>query len=513
LLIFLQQFYLLRLETKLALAHSSKFLWHIFHLPVTFFAQRSTGDITNRIALNDKVAKLLSGDLANAVLNVVVVVFYALLMFSYDVTLTLVGIGTAILNVIALKSVSRIRKDYNRRLVTENGKLMGTTVSGISMIETLKSSGREGDFFTRWAGYLAKVLNVQQDLGSITLKLNLVPPLLMSICTALVFGLGALKVMDGHMTIGMLVAFVYLMNAFISPVNQLVNAGSMLQEMEGDMNVIDDVLKYEISSEFKLENELETINIELANDDAIFESSKLIGRLELKNITFGYSKVLPAFIEDFSLKLEPGSRVALVGGSGSGKSTVAKLVAGLYAPWEGQLLFDGKERTVISRKVMNNSMAIIDQDIVMFKGSVKENISFWDHTMSEMNVIQSSKDALIHDVISSRTGSYDGEIAEKGGNFSGGQKQRIEIARALALNPSLLIMDEATSALDPKSEKEVMDNIRRRGSTCLIVAHRLSTIRDCDEIIVMDKGKIVERGTHEELIANESLYSDLISSK
>lgn len=503
-LIFIQQYYLLRLETKLALATSSKFLWHIMHLPIAFFTQRYAGEIGNRVSLNDKVARLLSGDLANAVLNVIVVFFYALLMFSYDVLLTTIGIVIAALNVICLQLVSRARKDSNRRLVNESGKLMGSTMSGISMIETLKASGREGDFFTTWSGHLAKVMNVQQQLGWLSLRLNVIPPFLMAVNTTVIMGVGALRVMDGDMTLGMLVAFLYLMSNFISPVNQLVAVGSTLQETEGDMNRIDDVLNYDIAEEFSREDKPE---------ENEFSMQKLTGSLELRNVKFGYTHAMPALIEDFDLKLEPGSRVALVGGSGSGKSTVARLVAGLYDPWEGELLFDGKPRRDIPRHVMNTSMAVIDQEVVMFKGTIKENISFWDDTISEHDVIQAAKDAEIHDVIAARANGYDSEVAEKGTNFSGGQRQRLEIARALVMNPSLLIMDEATSALDPKSEKIIMDNIKRRGCTCLIVAHRLSTIRDCDEIIVMKFGKIVERGTHEELVAQQGLYADLISSK
>ncbi len=502
-LIFIQQYYLLRLETKLALTTSSKFLWHIFHLPTSFFTQRSSGDVSNRVSLNDKIARLLSGDLANAALNVVVVIFYALMMFSYDVVLTTIGICIAAINVIALQIVSKARKDSNRRLTNENGKLMGNTMSGISMIETLKSSGREGDFFTTWSGHLAKVMNAQQELGWLSLRLNVIPPLLMSVNNTIILGVGALRVMDGDMTIGMLIAFLYLMNNFINPVNQLVAVGSMLQETQGDMDRVDDVLNYDVSEEFTRE--------EIPFEET--EKKKLIGSLELKNVTFGYTPTMPALIEDFSIKLAPGSRVALVGGSGSGKSTVARLISGLYEPWEGEILYDGKKRSELPRQVLNNSMAVIDQEIMMFQGSIKENISFWDHTMPENNIIQAAKDAMIHDVISGRAGSYDSAVAEKGTNFSGGQRQRMEIARSLSLNPSILLMDEATSALDPKSEKMVMDNIRKRGCTCLIVAHRLSTIRDCDEIIVMKFGKIVERGTHEELVAKEGLYSELISSK
>lgn len=515
--VYIQQYYLLRMETKLALTTSSKFLWHVFHLPIAFFTQRSSGEVGSRVSLNDKVARLLSGELANAALNVIVVVFYAVLMFSYDVLLTSIGIAMAAVNVFALQFVSRARKDGNRRLINENGKLLGTTTSGISMIETLKASGRENDFFMNWSGYLAKVINAQQELGWLTTKLNIIPPLLMSLNTTLILGVGAMRVMDGEMTLGMLVAFLYLMNNFMGPVNKLVSVGSMLQETEGDMGRIDDVLNYETSSEFTTKEEKDTkknnSTINDSNKETSIVAEKLIGHLEIKNLSFGYSRVMPALIEDFSLKLKPGSRVALVGGSGSGKSTIARLVAGLYDPWEGDILFDGVSKKDIPRHIINESVAVIDQDVLIFNGTIKENISFWDERVSEAQVIQSAHDAEIHETIAARVNAYDSEVTERGANFSGGQRQRLEIARALTLNPSILVMDEGTSALDPKSEKLVMDNIKRRGCTCLIVAHRLSTIKDCDEIIVLKNGKIEERGTHDELISKNGLYADLISSK
>ncbi len=521
-LVYIQQYYLLRLETKLALTTSSKFLWHVFHLPIAFFTQRYSGEIGSRVTLNDKVARLLSGELANAALNVIVVLFYAMLMFSYDVLLTAIGVFMAAINVFALQFVSRARKDGNRRLVNENGKLLGTTTSGISMIETLKASGRENDFFMNWSGYLAKVINAQQELGWLTIRLNIIPPLLMSLNTTIILGVGAMRVMDGQMTLGMLVAFLYLMSNFMRPVNQLVSVGSLLQETDADMNRIDDVLNYETSDEFDqkqiVDSPSRTTDKDVSNEQGPLEKTgiavdKLIGHLEIKNLSFGYSTAMPALIEDFSLKLKPGSRVALVGGSGSGKSTIAKLVAGLYEPWTGEILFDGIPRRDIPRHIINESVAVIDQEVLIFKGSVQENISFWDHRIPEDQIIRSAHDAEIHDTIAERVNAYDGEVTERGANFSGGQRQRLEIARALTLNPSILLMDEATSALDPKSEKLVMDNIKRRGCTCLIVAHRLSTIKDCDEIIVLKFGKIVERGPHTELLEKNGLYAELISSK
>lgn len=507
-LVYLQQYYLLRLETKLALTSSSKFLWHVFHLPIVFFTQRYSGEIGNRVYLNDKVSTLLSGELANGVLNVIVVIFYALIMFSYDIPLTVIGIIIAGINIVVLQFVSRKRKDANRRLSKENAKLLGTTTSGISMIETLKASGRENDFFTNWVGYLAKVMNAQQELGWLTIRLNAIPPLLTSLTFSIVLGIGALRIMNGEMTLGALVAFTYLMSNFIRPVNQLVAMGSTLQETESDMGYIDDVLNYEVDNQFR-----EDKQVVFDENCPTNAEKKLIGYFEMKNITFGYNTNMPALIENFNLKLKPGSRVALVGGSGSGKSTIAKIASGLYEPWEGNVLFDGKLRKDIPRHIITESLAVIDQDVLMFSGSVLENISFWDTLIPEKIIIQSAHDAEIHDVIAARKNAYDSHITEGGSNFSGGQRQRLEIARALTVNPSILIMDEATSALDPTSEKLVMDNIKKRGCTCLIVAHRLSTIIDCDEIIVLEFGKIVERGTHKELMKLNGTYAHLIDAK
>ncbi|GAA4043448.1 NHLP family bacteriocin export ABC transporter peptidase/permease/ATPase subunit [Hymenobacter glaciei] len=504
-LVYLQQYYLLKLETKLALTTSSKFLWHVFHLPISFFTQRHSGEIGNRVSLNDKVAKLLSGDLANAVLNIIVVIFYALLMFSYDVPLTLIGICMAGLNVIALKYVSKARKDGSRVLGNETGKLLGTTTSGISMIETLKASGRENDFFTNWIGYLAKVMKAQQELGWLTIRLNVLPPLITSLTTTFILGLGALRIMDGEMTLGALVSFTYLMGNFMSPVNQLISVGTMLHETESDMGRIDDVMNYELDSQFKASEATS------GNDAGSY--SKLVGYFEMRDVTFGYNTTMAPLIENFNLKLKPGSRVALVGGSGSGKSTVAKIASGLFPLWSGELYFDGKPKSEIPRHVITNSLAVIDQEVLVLSGTIKENISFWDSMIPDKHVIQSARDAAIHDVISVRKDAYDSLVTEGGANFSGGQRQRLEIARALVTNPSILIMDEATSALDPTAEKIVMDNIKKRGCTCLIVAHRLSTIIDCDEIIVMEYGKVVERGTHQELINKHGVYAHLIETK
>jgi NHLM bacteriocin system ABC transporter peptidase/ATP-binding protein len=503
-LTWIQQAYLLRLETRMAVGASSRFLWHVLRLPTEFFSQRYAGDISSRVAINDRVAQLLSRDLATNALGALMIVFFAAILFQYDPVLTLVGIATVSLNVAALRWVSRKRVDGNRRLAQDQGKLLGTAIGGLQTIETLKATGGESDLFTRWAGYQAKVVNGRQDLERYTQVLDAVPPMLSAVNTALILGIGGLRVMNGDMTLGGLVAFQLLMALFIAPVNRLVSLGGRLQMVEGDMNRLDDVLRYRIDPAVASPGEAP------GREDA---PVKLAGHLELRGVSFGYSRLDPPLIEGLSLSLQPGSRVALVGGSGSGKSTIARLVTGLYQPWDGEILFDGRSRSEIPPGVMTNSLASVDQNVFLFEGTVRDNLTLWDSTIPLPEVVAAAKDASIHDEIAARPGGYESPVEEGGANWSGGQRQRLEIARALVGRPTVLVLDEATSALDPTTESWIDEALRRRGCTCLIVAHRLSTIRDADEIIVLERGKVIQRGTHNELKAMDGSYARLISAE
>ena len=502
-LTYLQTYFLLRLETKLAVKTASQFFSHILRLPVSYFSQRYAGEIGSRVLINDKVANIVSGKLASTALDALLVVFYAALMFVYDITLTLVVIAVSALNIVAVKMIARRRIDASRRLQKEQGKLLGTAMNGLRMIETLKATGSESEFFARWSGYQAKALNAEQQIGMLSEATSAVPPFVNTVITTSVLLLGGLKVMNGELTVGMLVAYQTLVASFTRPLNNFVTFGSSLQELEADMNRLDDVLRYPQDKQYTRE-----LPPGAAGER---RAVKLSGHVELRNITFGYSPLEAPLIENFNLVIKPGQRVALVGSSGSGKSTVAKLVSGLYEPWEGEILFDGTSRTALPRDLISNSVGLVDQDIFLFGGTIRENITMWDGTLPMPRVVEAARDAEIHGVIETREGGYAAVVSEGGSNFSGGQRQRLEIGRALAGGPTILILDEATSALDPSTEATIDDALRRRGCTCIIIAHRLSTIRDADEIVVLHRGKIVQRGTHDEMKDQDGLYRNLIA--
>jgi ATP-binding cassette, subfamily C, bacterial len=505
--------YLRQLKIKLSVGMSSQFLWHTLRLPVGFYAQRFAGEISNRVQINDKVADVLSGQLATTAINSVMVIFYALVMFTYDWILTLIGVFFALLNVLTLRWLARQRVDGYIRLAEEQGKAAGVAIAGLQSIEMLKSSATESDFFARWAGYYAKAVNGQQELGVTNQVLGVLPSLLTSLTSMLILVVGGLRVMNGNLSIGMLVAFQSLMLSFQKPVNELVSFGNTLLELDGDLNRLDDVLKNSIDPELQIgtkkdeENGQSSSHLEFSTPNY-----RLQGYIELRNITFGYSHVGQPLIENFSFRLKPGQRVALVGSSGSGKSTIAKLVAGLYQPWSGGILFDDIPKEQIPRAVLTNSLAVVEQEIFLFAGTVRDNLTLWDKTIPTSQLVRACQDAAFHEVIQLLLRGYEGELMEGGANLSGGQRQQLEIARALVNDPAILVMDEATSALDAETEKMIDQNLRRRGCTCIIVAHCLSTIRDCDEIIVLERGKMVQRGTHEQLCQQGGVYGKLISA-
>ena len=497
----IQAIYSLKIAGKMALVGSSTFLWKLLQMPMSFFSQRLAGDVLLRLGANASIAGTLVNTFAPLLLNTGMMIFYLVVMLRYSVLMTVVGLVTILLQLIVSQIIAYKRVNITRVQMRDSGKLASATVSGIQMVETIKASGAENGYFQKWAGYQAAVNASQVRFARLDQVLGMIPALLSAFAGSAVLVLGVYQVMQGSFTIGMILSFQGFLSAFMSPAMLLISAGQSLQEMRTDMERVEDVMQYPAEPRFAEESPQEEGDL-----------SKLSGEVELRGVTFGYAPLAEPLIRDFSLHIKPGSRVAFVGSSGCGKSTLSKLISGLYQPWSGEILFDGKPLSQIDRGVFTGSVAVVDQDIVLFEDSIANNIKMWDSSIEDFEMILAARDAQIYNDIMAREGGFSGKLSEGGRDLSGGQRQRLEIARVLAQDPTLIILDEATSALDALTEYELVKAIKDRGITCIVIAHRLSTIRDCDEIVVLDKGRAVERGTHEELYARGGVYADLIAS-
>ena len=499
LVLWIAAIYSVRIQGKLASIGSSSYLWKVLRLPMQFFDQRLAADISDRQATNASIAGTLVNTFAPLALNTIMMVFYLVVMMRYSLVLTAIGVGAIIINLFVSRIISEKRVNITRVQMRDAAKLSSTTASGIRMIETIKSSGAEKGFFGRWAGFQASVNTQEVRFTRLNSFLGMVPAAITSVTNLLVLGLGVYYVLNGRFTVGMVMAFQGFLSSFMKPAESIISAGQSIQEMITQMERVDDVMSYPTDPAFEPQEKKE-------------EYQKLTGAIEMNGVTFGYSKLAEPLIRDFNLSVKQGQRIAFVGRSGCGKSTLAKLLSGLYQPWSGSILFDGKPISEIDRSVFNGSVTVIDQDITLFEDSISGNIKMWDNSIEDFEVIMAARDAGIHDDIIQRDNGYQHKMLEGGRDFSGGQRQRIEIARALAQDPTICILDEATSALDAKTEFEVVKSISERGITCIIIAHRLSTIRDCDEILVMDHGVVVERGTHDELFKKGGYYTQLVTN-
>ena len=497
-----QQWFLASLQTRLTVSGAYRMVDHLLHLPVQFFTQRFPGVLVSRLDQVDNISSLLAGPLVTASVSLVGLLAYGAAMLVYSPILTAIGLAAAGINVAALVIVSRQRDAANQLQLRESARLNGLSMSTVSTIESIKTSGAEDSSFERWAGFQARYLNASQQMGKLTNGLSVVPTTLASLTSVLVLGIGGLQVMSGVLTLGLFVGFQSLMASFLAPINELVGLAGQIQTAQGQLVQINDVTSSDIDPQFTPR----------VPGPAGAVRQRLRGRLELRDIEFGYSPLGEPLIRDFNLTIEPGQRVALVGGSGSGKSTIVRLIMGLYRPWSGQILFDGKPREAWDRGLITTSVAYVDQQILLFDGTVRDNLTMWDTSLPQTQVIAAARDACIHADVAARTGGYESLVAEGGRNFSGGQRQRLELARALVLDPSVIVLDEATSALDSDTEQRIDRQLRSRGATSVIIAHRLSTIRDCDEILVLDAGQIVQRGTHDQLV-RDGRYATLVQAE
>ena len=489
---------LVKLKNKMTLISGYNFLSHMMRLPIAFFDQRYAGDLVNRLDNNNDINDFIAGNFAETVLNILTAVFYLLVLLIYSPLLTGIGLCSIIVSTIVAVFANRVVANATIKLQMAGGKLYGALCAGLNITDTIKSAGVEMEYSNRLIGHQAVSASQEQKLKRFQQVVNAIPSSTSQICDVLILFFGALMVIRGNFTAGTLIAFNSLFDSFQDPINKLIGFFESLQTAKSNIYRVDDIEK----------NPQDLMNLERNIDNV--GVGKLSGRIELRDVSFGYAFQKPPTVSGFHFKLKSGDSIAFVGPSGCGKSTISKVISGLYHPWSGQILFDGIPMENIPDNVLHASIATVSQNISLFSGSVRDNLTMWNTTIPDEDVIAAAKDACIHDFIMQQPGGYDYKLTEGASNLSGGQRQRIEIARALVGNPSILIMDEATSALDPIVEKQILDNLGRRGCTCVIVAHRLSAIRDCTEIVVMYGGKIIQRGTHDTLKSEDGFYRKFI---
>lgn len=504
-LVFMQQVILLRFEIKMSMVDSAGFVSHILSIPYTYFQTHPTGDTVKRIKLNDAIATMLSREMTQLVISLITVFFYGIVMIKYSLLLTVAGVSIMLVNILALKYFSAKRTALNQALFQKQQRTFNMASVGIEHIETLKASGWENNFFTLWSSYLITAINDEQKLGFTSRLLTVLPEFLAQLNNVIIVILGGLLIISGEISIGVFIAMQSFIANLADPVKNVVEIAGNIQLNKSNLNNLMDSLDEPVDQLCQQEGRTPIEQITPFN-------ARLNGKLEVKDITFSYSKFSTPLIKNFSLQVEPGQRIALVGGSGCGKSTILKVIAGLYAPDSGEIFYDGMNINTINSDVLRNSRAIVDQDVFLFTGTVSDNIVMWNRAIDYESIVEAAKDADVHEVITERPDGYQAKVAPGGGNFSGGQRQRLEIARALVTNPAIIFMDEATSALDAETERLVMENIRKRKCTTVTVAHRLSTVKSYDQILVIDQGGVVQRGTHEELVKEQGkLYYKLVS--
>ncbi len=491
LLVYLQNRFLLRLQMKMLLSMSSQFVWHLLHLPIQFFYQRFAGDILDRINANDRIASLLSSEITGSVVSLFSMVFFVLILFAISWPLTLVALLFSFANLSLFYFVSKKIADMSRNFLQQSGRLRGYEMAGLNSIETIKASASEDDFFKHWTGFHANIINIQQSMAAYSQLLLIIPKTLNGLSSVIILILGSYLIMQGQLTVGTLVAFQALLVNFNQPILNLLGVGQSLQQIRGDIMRVDDIYNYP---------EQETHETQTVKD--------IEGSVNIRELTFGYSILEPPLIKGINLKVKDGQKIAIIGKTGCGKSTLVKLMAGLFQPWSGEIRISGVPIEQMTAEQRAKTLAYVDQDIFLFEGSLRENLTLWDKSIPDSDLLDAMQYTKLDEFLTGR-GGLETYIEERGKNLSGGQKQRIEVTRSLVKKPSILILDEATANLDMPLEKELIDRLKRSGITLIVITHRIEAIKDFDHIVVLEKGQILEEGTHNQLLSKNGFYKTL----